>query len=144
METEPIEYQRCDLAEDRAAIRRLFADERELSSYAGDVLDAPDLAAWVALAGQQVIGAILTRPLRSEDGAGLGGVDELLVATDYQGRGIGRRLMQLAESHYRTSGAAGMQLTVREDNEAARRLYESMGYAAVQRRLRMRKRFRDL
>ncbi len=48
--------------------------------------------------------------------------------------------MELAESHYRTLGAAGMQLTVREDNESARRLYESMGYAVIQRRLRMRKR----
>lgn len=143
MDVEPIVYRRCESPQDRAAIRRLFADERELSSYAGDVLDAPELVAWVALAGQEIVGAILTRPLRAEDGAELGGVDELLVAGRYQGHGIGRRLMELAEEHYRASSAAGVQLTVSADNAAARRLYESMGYATVQRRLRMRKRFRE-
>jgi len=79
--------------------------------------------------------------LRAEDGAQLGGVDELLVAARYQGRSIGRQLMELAEAHYRASGADGMQLTVNKDNAPALRLYESMGYATAQRRLRMRKRF---
>jgi len=134
-------YRRCDFPDDRAAMRRLFADEHELSSYADDVLDAPDLVAWVALAGQEIVGAILTRPMRTEDGGELGGVDELLVSAHHQGQGIGRRLMELAETHYRAAGAAGMQLTVNEDNSPARRIYESMGYAIVQHRLRMRKRF---
>jgi hypothetical protein len=49
--------------------------------------------------------------------------------------------MKVAEDHYRASGAAGMQLTVCEDNEPAMRLYSLMGYAVVQRRLRMQKRF---
>ena len=141
MDAGSIRYRRCDSLGDRVALRQLFADERELSSYADDTLDSQDLVAWVALSGQEVVGAMLTRPMRSEDGTELGGVDELLVATGHRGRGVGARLMELAETHYQANGADGMQLTVREDNEPARRLYESMGYAIVQRRLRMRKRF---
>ncbi len=117
MDVAQIGYRRCDSADERAALRRLFADERELSSYATDTLDAPDLVAWVAFAGKEVAGAILTRPLRAADGTKLGGVDELLVAGQYQGRGIGRRLMELAEAHYLASGAGGMQLTVAEEND---------------------------
>ena len=143
MTIEAIDYRRCASPEDRAATRRLFADAGELSSYASDALDARDLVAWVAQSGGAVVGAILTRPMRSEDGAELGGVDELLVAANHRGRHIGARLMELAEAHYQATGADGMQLTVREDNEPARGLYESMGYTVVQRRLRMRKGFAD-
>ncbi len=141
MTIEAIDYRRCDSPDDLTAIRRLFADARELSSYASHALDAQELIAWIAEAGGTIVGAILTRRMRSEDGAELGGVDELLVAASHRGRRMGARLMELAEAHYQATGADGMQLTVREDNESARGLYESMGYSVVQRRLRMQKRF---
>jgi ribosomal protein S18 acetylase RimI-like enzyme len=141
MTGEAINYRLADLAADRPALRRLFVDEHELSSYAEDVLDSPDLVAWVAHAGQEIVAAILTRPMRSDDGVELGGIDELLVARRYQGQKIGRRLVEFAEAHYLAAGAAGMQLTVTEDNARALRLYESMGYAVAQSRLRMRKQF---
>ena len=70
-----IEYRLCDCPEDHAAIRRLFADGRSRSSSASDALDAPDVTAWIALSRAALVGAILTRPMRSEEDAELGGVN---------------------------------------------------------------------
>jgi ribosomal protein S18 acetylase RimI-like enzyme len=124
------------------AIAEFFARERELSGYAAAALADKDAVIWLALDDGHLVGAVITRPMQSDDdGAQLGGVDELLVAGGRRSGGIGRLLMEAAEAHYRALGCAGMQLTVREDNEHARRLYESMGYGVVQRRLRMRKGF---
>jgi ribosomal protein S18 acetylase RimI-like enzyme len=49
--------------------------------------------------------------------------------------------MELAEAHYRSTGALGMSLVVVEDNVPALHLYQRLGYAPVQRRVRMAKDF---
>jgi ribosomal protein S18 acetylase RimI-like enzyme len=123
---------------DLPAIEAFFCREGELSGRAKTVLSYPDLRAWVAVDGDALAGAILTRFLPHEH---LGGIDELLVDSAYRGRGIGRALIEVAEQHYRLSGAEGMQLTVVAENAAALFLYESAGYEVRQRRLRMRKEF---
>lgn len=127
---------------DIEAVRALFAAENELSPYAAEVLSSERLLAWLAFDDERIVGAVLTRPMIAADGAESGGIEELLVAASHRGLGIARRLMELAETHYRGTDAAGMQLTVRDGNAAALRLYESMGYKVVERRLRMWKRWR--
>jgi ribosomal protein S18 acetylase RimI-like enzyme len=136
----PLQVTRSE-PEDLPAVREFFETERELSGYASDALADERLVAWLAWDGDLLVGAILTRAIRSEEGRELGGVDELLVRVTHRSRGIGRRLMGSAEAYYRAHAFRGMQLTVREDNADARKLYESLGYAVVQRRLRMRKQF---
>lgn len=121
---------------DLPAVTNLFVAEEELSPYASAALKDDLLAGWLAIDGSHIVGAVLTRIMRSDDGAERGGVDELVVASGYRGRGIGRRLMQLAEAHYHTLGVAGMQLSVAETNEPAVHLYESLSYAVVKRYLR--------
>jgi ribosomal protein S18 acetylase RimI-like enzyme len=136
-----ISYRRFALS-DWERVRALLSHEGEASEHDADVLASQPAEAWLAMEGDQVVGWVLTRPLLSEDGVQRGGVEDIVVARTQRGRGVGRHLMELAESHYRQRGFGGMQLNVRADNEPARRLYESMGYAIVQHRLRMSKQFR--
>jgi ribosomal protein S18 acetylase RimI-like enzyme len=52
---------------------------------------------------------------------------------EYRGRGIGSRLLALAEDHARAKGYDKLSLLVFEQNEAAKRLYERNGYREVAR-----------
>jgi ribosomal protein S18 acetylase RimI-like enzyme len=122
-------------------VRALLFREEEPSEHDADVLATQPIEAWLALDGDELVGWVLTRPIRSEDGARRGGIEDIVVARSHRSRGIGRHLIELAESHYRQRGFAGMALNVRADNEPARHLYESIGYAVVQHRLRMWKQF---
>lgn len=51
-----------------------------------------------------------------------------------RGRGVGTRLMALAESLAEETGARDVSLIVAEENAGARRLYERLGYRPVARR----------
>ncbi|HTW40147.1 MAG TPA: GNAT family N-acetyltransferase [Thermoplasmata archaeon] len=58
-------------------------------------------------------------------------VMELHVATEFRGRGVGRRLMKAAEDHFRSSGSDWLSLGVFPTNEVARVAYRKMGYQDV-------------
>lgn len=53
---------------------------------------------------------------------------ELVVHPDYQGRGIGRRLLEVAEEYARRCGRDTLDLWVGEHNDRAIRLYERFGF----------------
>ena len=55
-------------------------------------------------------------------------VHRLYVATNRQGQGTGRRLIQAALDHPRVSSANGVWLQVWEHNPRAIRLYDSFGF----------------
>ena len=55
----------------------------------------------------------------------------LYVATEQQGRGVGRRLMEAALRHPRLATAGRVYLQVWEVNDRAIRLYESLGFRTV-------------
>ena len=56
-------------------------------------------------------------------------VDELYVAPSHRGRGLGRAALHEAERSCREAGIRALHLEVRPDNEKARGLYSSLGYA---------------
>jgi ribosomal-protein-alanine N-acetyltransferase len=58
-------------------------------------------------------------------------VAELAVAPDYRREGRARRLLAAAFDHLRERGCTRIRLSVHPENDAARRLYESMGFEAV-------------
>ncbi len=122
-------------------VRQFLLGEGEAPERLPRILAAEDTVAWLAVDEGDVVGWILTYPLLAEDRVERGGVENLVVARSHRRRGIGRRLLELAEAYYGRKGLAGMQLTVRADNQPARRLYEAMGYQIVQQRLRMWKQF---
>lgn len=53
------------------------------------------------------------------------------VAPEARGRGLGRRLVEVGEQLARAREREVMQLEVRTDNDAAIRLYESLGYQSI-------------
>lgn len=60
-------------------------------------------------------------------------VNAVATAPAYRGQGVGSALMQLAEQLAMKSGADALSLIVAEENVAARRLYERLGYQEMAR-----------
>jgi ribosomal protein S18 acetylase RimI-like enzyme len=58
-------------------------------------------------------------------------VNVLAVRPDLRGRGLGTRLLALADERGRSLGKAGMSVIVSDANAGARRLYERCGYRQV-------------
>ncbi|MFH7323063.1 GNAT family N-acetyltransferase [Aeromicrobium sp. JJY06] len=63
---------------------------------------------------------------------------DVFVEPEQRGRGVGRAAMRLAEEYARDAGAQTLGLSVFGFNEAARGLYESLGYEVTS--VKMRKR----
>ena len=102
--------------------------------------------AFVALDGERVIGwcdiSSLNRPVFAHAGVlGMGVLD------GYRGRGVGKALMRATLDAAKAAGLTRVELTVREDNKRARKLYEQMGFVVegVKRRgVRLDGRYEDL
>ncbi len=75
---------------------------------------------FVAKAGDEVIGFCLCWTSSF--------VKDLVVAPDWQGRGVGAELLTTAMTALRARGAHAVQLKVVIANAGARRLYERMGF----------------
>jgi ribosomal protein S18 acetylase RimI-like enzyme len=83
---------------------------------------------FVAIADERVVGwcDALPKPrpaLRHSSVLGLG------VISAYRGQGIGPALLQATLEAAKARGMSRIELTVRVDNERAKRLYESFGFA---------------
>ncbi len=61
-------------------------------------------------------------------------INAVATSAAHRGKGIGTRLMELAESLAGHSGAAVLSLIVAEENAAAKSLYEKLGYETRARR----------
>lgn len=75
--------------------------------------------AWVAVDGATIVAVMSLKP---------GWVEQLYVATDAQGRGIGRQLLELAKE--RSDGQ--LQLWTFQVNDRARRFYERNGFTIAE------------
>ncbi len=67
------------------------------------------------------------------EGDGVGHIASVAVRPGFRRRGIGRALMEALERELVARGARRLRLEVRASNQAARRLYESLGYRVVRR-----------
>ena len=56
-------------------------------------------------------------------------IHDLAVVPESRGKGIGRALLSEVEKHAREQGCCKLTLEVQDDNQRARRLYESCGFA---------------
>lgn len=119
----------------RADLDRLAAIEE--AAFSGDrasrrallhAITSPTIDCLVAEEGGQVIGYASLERRRNARAAHL---SSLAVAPSVMGRGLGRVLLQAAETCARTSGFERLRLEVRADNGPARRLYERTGYTAL-------------
>src|SRR5262245_39390764 len=58
-------------------------------------------------------------------------VNILAVLPQYRNKGLGTKLLSLADENRRSLGKGGMSVIVSDANHGARRLYERCGYRAV-------------
>ncbi len=66
-------------------------------------------------------------------------IRRFVIHPDWRGRGVGRQLLVAAEVASREAGCAFMELSVDEENDVARRLYASDGFAESRREIILRK-----
>ena len=96
----------------------------------------PGMVFLVAEDGGRVVGGVwLAR--RTSTGRDLAWVYDLHVDPDARGRGVARQLMLAAQDRARELGAAAVGLNVFGPNLAARRLYESLGYAITAQQMQL-------
>ncbi len=74
-------------------------------------------------------GDILTGSVMAGFDGHRGWIYYLACAPDHRNKGIGRALMQAAESWLKRSGCSRVRLMVRHDNEVARGFYQAIGYS---------------
>jgi putative acetyltransferase len=102
----------------------------ELATLPGDYA-APRGALWLALVDGAVAGCCALRPLDSVDYANASEMKRLFVRKAFRGFGLGRQLAEAALDAARTKGYACVLLDTLDDMEAARTLYEELGFAEV-------------
>jgi diamine N-acetyltransferase len=95
---------------------------------------------WVAEAGGELVGFVQAIVRDAPDMPVLvprryAIVDSIAVKAGYQGRGIGRLLMDTAQEWAAANGATSVELNVYEFNETAIAFYERLGYRSLSRKM---------
>jgi ribosomal protein S18 acetylase RimI-like enzyme len=119
-------------ARGRSAVREMQAVGR-LSPFVGGLMQfaifEEMLSGYVWLEQGRVVGNVTLQP--ADYGGMRWRISNVAVASIHRGRGIARALMNAAIGEIARRGGAWSILQVRHDNPAARRLYDSLGYAEV-------------
>lgn len=76
-----------------------------------------------------VVGFLVARGIASE-----WELENIVVASDARGKGIGMALLRFLQARVREAGGAPIHLEVRDSNAAARHLYEKAGFLQSGRR----------
>jgi ribosomal protein S18 acetylase RimI-like enzyme len=109
--------------------------QHSIEKYAAWLGD-PDSAAWIAEVepGQAPVGyLVLTKPDLPLSDVSLDDaeVKRVYILSRFRGAGLGRRLMQEAETHARARGIRRLLLGVYSGNSAAISFYKRLGYERV-------------
>ena len=130
----PVEGVRRLREEDLPALRRFIASEeawlvRGYTSVRPTTDPKREEPAWAAFDGDRIVG-VARAQVRLPEVWVLGGI---YVTESHRNRGIGRTLTAAATLEAEARGARAA-LYVREDNAPARKVYEELGYRAMDRR----------
>jgi len=103
-----------------AEAQKIFA---EFSRY-------PSYRLFVAIKGTQVVGsyALLVMHNMAHGGMPSAVVEDVVVASAFQGRGIGRQLMDHAKEQAKSAGCYKLALSSNRKRHAAHAFYESLGF----------------
>ena len=118
-----------------AGFRALVADTLGEFGFTPDPDLDPDLAdpeavyeaLWVATRNGRVVGSVALRRLGPDEME----LKRMYLRPDERGRGVGRRLLDMALLWSREHGVRRLRLDTTERMEAARRLYEAYGFRRV-------------
>jgi len=133
-------------ARDLEALTRLAED---LHAEDGHVLDAGGRRALAAIAGGEPLArawlfeleggavgyGVLTLGFSVEYGGRDGFIDDLYLAPEARGRGLGRQVMEFLEAQARALGVHALHLEVGAENARALALYDRSGFRDTGRRL---------
>lgn len=135
----PVRVRRADAADARVLAALATAAYSVYLPRMGGLAPGPmgtdyaDLVAtaevWVAEVGHRIAGFLALR--RAGDHVLL---ENVAVHPDWQGQGLGRRLLALAEERARASGVPVLRLYTHETMVENQRLYERAGYVETDRR----------
>jgi putative acetyltransferase len=104
--------------------------DEELAGLPGDY-GAPRGALLLATVGGQVAGCCALRPLDSADYPNASEMKRLYVRRAFRGLGLGRQLVEATLDAARQAGYACVLLDTLDDMEAARTLYEDLGFGEI-------------
>jgi ribosomal protein S18 acetylase RimI-like enzyme len=104
--------------------------DAELASLPGDY-DSPSGVLLLALVDGQIAGCGAMRALADVDYANACEMKRLYVRRAFRGFGLGRLLAQALLDHAAQAGFSCMLLDTLDDMEAARDLYESLGFEEI-------------
>ncbi len=104
--------------------------DQELAGLPGDYA-APRGALVLARVDGQVAGCCALRPLDTADYANAAEMKRLYVRPPFRGLGLGRLLAEAVLDAARQCGYACVLLDTLDDMEAARALYEDLGFADI-------------
>ena len=104
--------------------------DKELKALPGDYA-APRGQLLVAMSGDEVLACCALRPLDNVDYSNACEIRRLYVRPAYRGLGLGRRLAEAQMDFARMQGYSCMLLDALSDMEAARALYEDLGFEAI-------------
>jgi ribosomal protein S18 acetylase RimI-like enzyme len=85
---------------------------------------------WVSVEGEEVLGVLVMRP--AEDHLF---VDNVAVAPEHQGKGLGRELVTFAEARARRDGLAEVRLYTNEKMRENLSVYAKLGFEETERKL---------
>ena len=104
--------------------------EDELARLPGDYA-APHGALLLARVDGEVAGCVALRPAESADYPNAAEMKRLFVRKAFRGFGLGRRLAEAVLDAARQAGYACVLLDTLDDMEAARALYEGLGFGEI-------------
>jgi ribosomal protein S18 acetylase RimI-like enzyme len=105
--------------------------EHKKDSVDYDLVNSPS-DTLVAVADGEVIGFVCNRVYHSRS---LGHVANLAVATQHQGKGVGKALMQATFAHFRKIGLQYARIETLEQNERGQKFYPSLGFQEIGRQI---------
>jgi ribosomal-protein-alanine N-acetyltransferase len=95
------------------------------------LLDNPNSISLVAVVENEIVGFIIGLVYENVKIGNVGHILTLDVATKHRRKGVAMKLLQELERKFREKGIKACFLEVRFDNEAAKRLYEKLGYREI-------------
>ena len=106
-----------------------FDEQRRREIFDKFVQDSAYGCAWLITEGERPVGYVVLTVSFSFEYRGCDAfIDELYIAEEYRGKGIGRRAMQFVEAVAHQRGVNAMHLEVSPANAAALELYRRSGY----------------